>query len=83
MPSLQNSNSISSTARETKRARRLGFMGFYKKRAPQASASRIRRAEQAAGALSDQKLAKRSSELQEQAAEKIDDAVINLSLIHI
>ena len=77
MLSLQNSNSISSTARETKRARRLGFMGFHKKRAPQASASRIRRAEQAAGALSDQKLAKRSSELQEQAAEKIDDAVIN------
>ena len=52
-------------------------MGFHKKRAPQASASRIRRAEQAAGALSDQKLAKRSSELQEQAADKIDDAVIN------
>ena len=77
MLSLQNSNSISSTARETKRNSRLGFMGFHKKRAPQASASRIRRAEQAAGALSDQKLAKRSSELQEQAADKIDDAVIN------
>ena len=77
MLNSQNSNLTLTRPSETKRSRRAGFFGFGRKKVIQASAKRIRLAEQAAMSLSDQQLAERSKELQEQAFENLDAKTMN------
>jgi len=78
MQNLQNPNSISSRPGESKRSRRTtGLFGLRRKKIVQASAKEIRLAEQAATSLSDQRLAERSKELQEQAFENLDAKMMN------
>ncbi len=77
MLNFQNRNSISPASGQSRRSRRAGFFGLSRKQQVRASARQIRKAEQAAGALSDQQLIQRSRELQEQASEKLDHTTIN------
>lgn len=76
MLKLQNSTS-KKKGREKRKSRRPSFLQLNRRRVAQASAKKIRLAEQAAASLSDQQLAKRSLELQVQAFEKLDNAVVN------
>ena len=77
MLKLQKPNSISPALGQTKTASRSRLFGFGRQQTVRPSAKQIRLAEKAASALSDQQLAQRSQELQEQANEKFDNATIN------